>query len=95
MRIDAPPDEWSRRKIIVGHYGRLRVFAASRLDLIAMKVVAERDQDIDALMAMRVRADDVQFVRSYLDTLVRKSTNRNEINDARQLLDSLEIHDSD
>ncbi len=62
IRLDALPDGWDKRKISVGTFGRLRVYAASRPDLVAMKVLAGRDQDIEDLQAMRVRPDDVEFL---------------------------------
>ena len=93
LRLDALPDGWEHRRIPVGQYGLLRVFAASRPDLIAMKVLAGRDQDIEDLEAMRVRVDDVEFVRAYLDGLSEKGTQQNQIDDARIVLDSLEIHE--
>ncbi|MBL9149863.1 MAG: hypothetical protein JNM94_14320 [Phycisphaerae bacterium] len=94
-RIDALPHGWERRKVLVGQFGRLRVFAASRLDLIAMKVLAGRAQDIEDLNAMRVRADDLRFVQTYLDDLTARGSNREQIEVARMLLDALEIHDAE
>jgi len=93
LRLDALPAGWKHRRIPVGDFGLLRVFAASRPDLIAMKVLAGRDQDIEDLETLRVRADDTEFVRTYLDGLNEKGTNQEQIDDARTLLDSLEIHD--
>lgn len=93
LRRDAMPDGWEDRKIPIDTFGRLRVWAVSRPDLIAMKVLAGRAQDIEDLEAMRLRADDVAFVHAYLDTLHPKGTHHDQIDDARHLLDSLEIHD--
>lgn len=89
LRRDALPDGWIERKQWVGTFGRLRVYAASRPDLIAMKVLAGRDQDLDDLSAMRVRMDEVEFVRRYLDSLVGKGTTPEQIADAREVLGSL------
>jgi len=58
-----------------------------------MKVLAGRDQDIEDLQAMGVRADDVQFVRAYLDSLPDRGTTPEQIDDARELLASLDVHD--
>lgn len=93
LRLDALPDGWRHRRITVGKYGMLSVFAASRPDLIAMKVLAGRDQDIEDLEAMRVREDDVEFIRTYLDGLDEKGTHQEQIDDARILLESLELHE--
>jgi len=93
LRLDALPDGWEQRKIPVGTHGRLQVSAASRPDLVAMKVLAGRDQDIEDLQAMRVRQDDVEFVSEYLNSLEGKGTKPEQIEDARTLLESLEVHD--
>lgn len=93
LRADALPDGWSQRKILVGAFGRLRVYAASRPDLIAMKVLAGRDQDIEDIQAMRIRRDEVPFVRDYLNALKDKGTRTDQIEEARALLGSLEVHE--
>ena len=93
IRVDALPSGWEQRKISAGRYGRLRVSAVSRPDLIAMKVLAGRDQDIEDLQAMRVRSDDVAFIENYLNTLASKGTQRGQIYEARELLASLEVYD--
>ncbi len=95
LRLDALPDGWKRRQIYVGTYGMLRVYAASRPDLIAMKVLAGRDQDIDDLQAMGIRQDDVDFVADYLDALDCKGTTTEQIEEARVLLNSLEVHENE
>jgi uncharacterized nucleotidyltransferase DUF6036 len=93
LRLDALPDGWEQRRIPVGEFGLLRIFASSRPDLIAMKVLAGRDQDIEDLEEMRVRADEVEFVRTYLDGLGEKGTHPDQIDDARIVLDALEINE--
>ncbi len=93
IRIDALPRGWEQRKVPVCSSGRLRVFAASRPDLLAMKVLAGRDQDVEDLAAMRVREDDVAFVTDYLDELAAGGTPARQVERARSLLDALEVHD--
>lgn len=93
LRIDTLPNGWKKRRVLVGQFGKLTVFAASRLDLIAMKVIAGRPQDLEDLQAMTVRSDDVEFVRSHLSTLNKKGTTQPQIEDAFAILDSLEVHD--
>jgi len=93
LRLDALPDGWEERKQWVGTYGLLRVSAASRIDLIAMKVLAGRDQDIEDLDALQLRTDDVAFVGTYLDRLQGKGTTPEQVENARLLLESLELHD--
>lgn len=93
IRSDTLPDDWEQRKVHIAHYGPLRVFAVSRIDLIAMKVIAARDQDIEDLQNLRLRSDDIEFINNYLFQLRDKGTAEEQINDAHTLLESLEITD--
>lgn len=93
IRIDALPDGWRERRVSVGTFGPVRVYAASRPDLIAMKILAGRDQDIEDVLAMRLRSDDVEFVLRYLDAMSRGGSSPRQIEDARRLLDVLEVRD--
>jgi hypothetical protein len=93
IRLDALPDGWESRRVLAGSWGRLRVWAASRVDLIAMKVLAGRAQDLEDLRVLRVRQDDVVFVRRYLDAVGLKGAAAEQIADAVELLTSLKIHD--
>jgi hypothetical protein len=92
LRRDALPDGWQSRRVWIGTWGQLRVFAVSRVDLIAMKVLAGRAQDLEDIRWMKPRADDVEFVRGYLDGLAAKGTGPEQIAEARELLESLEIN---
>ncbi len=93
LRQDTLPDGWQTRRILVGQYGRLRVCAASRLDLIAMKVVAGRAQDIEDLELMQVRRDEAEFVHVHLAGLEDKGTHADQVRDAFDLLESLTLHE--
>ncbi len=93
LRRDALPDDWRSRRVWIGTWGRLNVYAVSRVDLIAMKVLAGRAQDLEDIMSMKPRADDVEFVKRYLDGLATKGTTADQIAEAREVLDSLEIRD--
>lgn len=93
IRRDSLPDGWRERRVLVGVWGRLRVWAASRVDLIAMKVLAGRDVDIDDLQAMDVRGDECVFVRAFLDGAGGRGTSGAEIEMARRLLAALESGD--
>lgn len=93
LRVDALPDGWDDRKQLIGVFGRLRVDAISRPDLIAMKVLAGREQDLEDLDMMRVRRDEIPFVRAYLDALREKGTHQDQIDAAYELLESLDLHD--
>lgn len=64
------PAGWEERRVLVGQYGRLRVFAASRLDLLAMKFLAHRPYDLEQLQSMRVKRDELKFVQDHLQRLL-------------------------
>jgi len=53
----------------VGHFGRLTVYAAGRLDLIAMKFYAGRPQDIEDLIDLSPTPDERKFVREHIAQL--------------------------
>ncbi len=93
LRVDALPNGWEQRKVLIDIYGLLHVYAVSRPDLIAMKVLAGRDQDIEDLEAMKIRTDDVEFVLQYLGSLASKGTTHEQINEAHELLDALEVQE--
>jgi len=93
LRADTLPKGWKQRRIHIGDFGTLRVFAVSRVDLIAMKVIAGRAQDLEDLRALRIRPDDVSFVRAYLTDLRAQGTAADRIEDATAVLDSLRVHE--
>lgn len=95
IRRDALPEGWKARRILVGVYGLLRIFAVSRPDLIAMKVLAGRAQDLEDLAALKPRRDELDFVDAYLTGLDAKGTHQEQIEDARLVLSTLEAHDED
>jgi hypothetical protein len=90
MLSDALPRDWRSRRVWVGMWGRLRVFSIGRSDLVAMKVLAGRPQDVEDLRALRLTGDDVDFVRRYLGTLATGATHDDEIREASALLAILE-----
>ncbi len=95
LRRDALPDGWDSRRVFVGLYGQVGVYAISRPDLIAMKVLAGRPQDLEDLAAMRPRQEEHDFVGAYLERLEAKGTRREQIDDAKMILSTLEAHDED
>lgn len=92
LRRDSLADGWMRRRIFVCEGPWLRVFAASRPDLIAMKVLAGRRRDLEDIAAMRVREDDVVFLHDYLASLLAKGTPADQIEAARAVVRSLRLH---
>jgi len=79
------PDGWQNRRRHVGTFGRLVVYAASRLDLIAMKFMAHRPQDLEHLEQMNPRLDDLVFVRIYLDSRSKLYREGRDTEKARQI----------
>lgn len=92
IRADSLPLDWRRRRIWVGTYGRMWVYAVSRPDLIAMKVLAGRDRDRDDLRSLKVQHHEAEFVRAFLDQLPARGMPLDQIEDARVLLDSLKLY---
>lgn len=90
LRSDTLPDDWKDRRQLVGAYGKLRVFAASRVDLIAMKIVAGRPQDLQDISDLDMTTEDAVFVRRYLQQLPKKGTSQEQIADALDRLSALE-----
>ena len=89
------PDGWRDRRVRVLEDidGDLRFFAASRRDLIALKALAGRDQDLEDLRAMRVASDEASFVRAHLDAydaLPTGERHRATIDAARLIIDAME-----
>lgn len=85
------PNGWEDRRRAVGRFGRLNVYAVGRADLIAMKIVAGRPQDREDLAQLRPTPAELEFVGAYLDSLVGRGADERLIDDARVLLDSLEV----
>ncbi len=57
---------WKDRRVEVGHFGRLTVYAASRLDLISMKFYAGRPQDIEDLLDISPTPEERKVVREHI-----------------------------
>ena len=65
------------------------VWAVSRPDLIAMKFLAGRVQDIEDLHALVVSRDEFQFVRRYLDDQAVLRHRSDDVSQAKLLLREL------
>lgn len=94
IRVDSLPTGWRQRRILIHEQGSLRLFAASKSDLIAMKVLAGRDQDLEDIHDMQMNADDKRFVQAYLSELAAKGTSQEQIENAKALLMILPVHES-
>jgi hypothetical protein len=91
-QLDVLPSGWRRRRIEVGAFGRLHVWCVGRLDLLAMKVYAGRMQDRGDVLDMKPTAEEIAFIRRYLDQLrvPRREANLDQIQSALRFLDALE-----
>jgi hypothetical protein len=85
------PEGWRERRRLVSAYGRLRVFAAGRRDLIVMKLISGRAQDLQDVGAL-MRVEDVAFVRDSLTELGSKSSLSEQVAEAFERLDALELN---
>ena len=90
MRIDSLPNGWRERRILIGEFGRLHVWAVSRIDLIAMKFIAHRAQDLEDLVALHVTAEDIALVERFVQSLRAGRTPSQEIEEAIEILDNWE-----
>ncbi len=86
---DSLPEGWHERRCFVGTYGRLRIFAAGRQDLIVMKLISGRAQDLQDVETL-IRADDVAFIRDCLAQLGKKSSVSEKVPEAFERLEALE-----
>jgi hypothetical protein len=82
------PRGWQDRVVEVGSYAQLRVFAVSRLDLIAMKFLAHRERDLEHLEQMRVTATDLAFARRHLDVLAESGEEPSQVAMARRYVEA-------
>ena len=88
LRADALPQGWRSRRIWVGTYGRLTVYAISRLDLIGMKFLAHRPADLEDLTSLGVIREELDFVNQYLRELPAQGTLPEEIDQAREYVNA-------
>jgi nucleotide-binding universal stress UspA family protein len=85
--VNAMPPAWENRRVDIGTFGRLQVFAISRADLIAMKFYAHRERDLEHLAKIKITRDELAFTTTYLHTLVvRLPQEQSKINMALYIL---------
>jgi len=88
IREDSLPDGWRDRRVLIEQGNWIHVYAISRPDLIAMKFLAGRPQDLEDLEELGVENDDITFTEQYLESLSVKGTCSSEIANARELVNS-------
>ena len=72
LYFNAIPDDWKSRRVDIGRFGRLHVYAIGRLDLIAMKFFAHRQADIEHLALMGITPAELTFAADHLKRLFDK-----------------------
>lgn len=92
IRRDSLPEGWMRRRIFLCGASPLSIYAASRIDLLAMKVLAGRKQDIEDIEAMKPRADDLEFLNDFFKGLHARGTPEDQILKARGLAGGLRLY---
>lgn len=85
------PLGWEGRCVLVERFGPLETLRASRLDLIAAKVVSapSRPQEIEDLHDLQPTAIEIEFVFKHLDRLERESLDGATFDEQRDILRSL------
>lgn len=86
---DSLPEGWRQRRHSVGAFGKLRIFAADRRDLIVMKLVAGRARDLQDIETL-IQEDDVRRIRECLTQLSKISAVAEEVSEAFERLEALE-----
>jgi hypothetical protein len=87
LYAESLPPDWDSRRVNVGRFGVLQVWAIGRLDLIAMKFYSHRPQDREHLDQMKVTNDERKFVLAYLNSLAEVA-NKGRIEMARQIVEN-------
>ena len=63
---DTLPPDWRDRQTLALDLDSIRIFIPSRVDLIVMKIIAGRDQDLDDLRDIRPMRSELDFARRLL-----------------------------
>ena len=69
MQMNILPDGWQSRRIFVAEFVQLKIYAVSRLDLLAMKFFANRPQDREDILHIKPTHDELNYIRKYLNML--------------------------
>jgi hypothetical protein len=91
--LDMLPLGWQKRLYEVGTFGKLRIRALDRFDLLATKLFAGRAKDRDHLIKMRPTKEETARLKEYLRSLeepYRRTGNRTRIEKAQRILEALE-----
>lgn len=92
MQMNILPDGWQSRKVLIAEYKNLIVYAAGRLDLLAMKFYANRPQDREDIIHMKPTPDEIDTIRKYLNMLrlPSRQADLDQVVSALKLVDAIE-----
>lgn len=90
--LNVLPDGWQSRRIFVACFGKLSVYAVSRLDLLVMKFYANRPQDRQDIIEMKPSPMEIDYIRKYLDMLrvPSRQADLDQVVSAFKLVDAIE-----
>src|SRR5262249_49420361 len=63
------PADWKRRRVDIGRFGILQVWAVGRLDLLVMKFYAHRSRDLEHLAMLNATKGELESVLSCLERM--------------------------
>ncbi|MFI4912492.1 MAG: DUF6036 family nucleotidyltransferase [Sedimentisphaeraceae bacterium JB056] len=88
MGLDVLPDGWRVRRQLICEFDKIKIYAASRIDLIAMKFYANRPQDREDILNMRPTKDELSYIEKYLNMLKlpKRKADLDQIVDALRLV---------
>jgi len=92
MQMNILPDGWQSRRILIAEFGQLKIYAVSRLDLLAMKFFANRPQDREDIIYIRPTHEELDCIRKYLNMLrlPSRQADLDQVVSALKLVDAIE-----
>jgi hypothetical protein len=90
IRLDTLPEDWKTRRTLIDRFGPLTVYAVGRLDLLTMKLIAHRPQDMVDVYHLAPEPSELLWIRRYLDRAAERGTRADQLAETRMLLDELE-----
>jgi hypothetical protein len=91
ISLNVLPDGWRSRRCFIAEFGKLKVYAVSRLDLLAMKFYANRPQDREDILNIKPTQGELEYIGRYLNMLKlpRRRADLDQIQDALRLLEAV------